>query len=64
MDIFAEFADLMKYTTMLEGDIVRFVRQIIDLLEQVMHATADDDLKDRIKDVEKKIDRDIISVHF
>jgi len=60
----AEFADLMKYTTMLEGDIVRFVRQIIDLLEQVMHATADDDLKDRIKDVEKKIDRDIISVHF
>ena len=54
----------MKYTSMLEGDIVRFIRQIIDLLEQIMHSTIDDNLKDKIKDVERRIDRDVISVHF
>jgi superfamily II RNA helicase len=60
----AEFTELMKYTSMLEGDIVRFIRQIIDLLEQIMHSTIDDNLKDKIKDVERRIDRDVISVHF
>ncbi len=60
----AAFIDLMKYTNMPEGDIVRFIRQILDLLQQILHATTDDNLKDKIRFIEKKIDRDVIAVRF
>ncbi len=59
-----EFADLLEYSTLSEGDIVRYIRQILDLLEQVKHATLDGELKEKIRRVEEKIDRDVISVIF
>ncbi|MFA5797180.1 MAG: DEAD/DEAH box helicase [Candidatus Woesearchaeota archaeon] len=59
-----EFLELMKYTTMLEGDIVRFIRQILDLLQQIMHATRDNSLRDKLSDIARKIDRDVIAVRF
>ena len=57
-----EFTDLITYTTMSEGDIIRFFRMILDALHQVKHATLNDELYDRIEDVEARLDRDIISV--
>ena len=59
-----EFVELMDYTTMPEGDIVRYIRQILDLLQQIGHATLDGDLKEKIRDIETKIDRDVIAVRF
>jgi superfamily II RNA helicase len=59
-----EFVDLLQYTNMPEGDIVRFMRQIIDLLQQVQHATTDDELRQKIISIKNKIDRDVVSVRF
>lgn len=59
-----EFLDLMKFTNMLEGDIVRYIRQILDLLQQIQHATLNEELKEKIKMIESKIDRDVVSVRF
>lgn len=60
----AEFVEVMELTNILEGDIVRFIRQIIDLLQQIQHATMDDELRNKVIDLKKKIDRDVISVSF
>lgn len=57
-----EFADLVEYTTMSEGDIVRFFRMVLDGLHQIKHATLNDELYEKIERVEERIDRDIISV--
>lgn len=59
-----EFVELMKHTNMPEGDIVRFIRQIIDLLQQVQHATTDEELRNKILNIKSKIDRDVVSVRF
>jgi len=59
-----EFVDVMQFTNILEGDIVRFFRQIIDLLQQIQHATLDDELREKVIALKKKIDRDVISVAF
>ena len=59
-----DFLDLLEITTMPEGDIVRFIRQMLDLLQQIQHATLDDEIRQRVKDISEKIDRDVISVRF
>lgn len=59
-----EFIELMKHTNMPEGDIVRFMRQIIDILQQVQHATTDEDLRRKILNIKDRIDRDVVSVRF
>ncbi|MGV8169115.1 MAG: DEAD/DEAH box helicase, partial [Candidatus Nanoarchaeia archaeon] len=59
-----EFVELLQYTNMLEGDIVRFVRQILDLLQQIQHATVDEELREKVLRIKDKIDRDVISVRF
>jgi len=59
-----DFVELLQFTNILEGDIVRFIRQIIDLLQQIQHATLDDELRDKIVKLRKRIDRDVISVSF
>jgi len=59
-----EFLELLDFTTMPEGDIVRFIRQIIDLLQQIQHATLNDELRERLRNIQKKIDRDVIAVRF
>ena len=59
-----EFEDLLEKSNLSEGDIVRYIRQIIDLLQQIQHATLDDDLRNKVKDISTKIDRDVISVRF
>jgi superfamily II RNA helicase len=59
-----EFVELMRHTNMPEGDIVRFIRQIIDLLQQIQHATTDEELRQKILHIKDKIDRDVVSVRF
>jgi superfamily II RNA helicase len=59
-----DFVDLLQFTNILEGDVVRFFRQILDLLQQIQHATLDDELREKVIVLKKKIDRDVISVAF
>ena len=59
-----EFVELLDLSSMSEGDIVRFIRQVIDLLQQVQHATLDAALRERIRNIIHKIDRDVIAVRF
>ena len=59
-----DFPDLLELSNLSEGDIVRYIRQIIDLLQQIQHATLSDDLKNKIRDIVTKIDRDVVSVRF
>ena len=56
------FADLLRLTTMPEGDIVRFMRRIIDVLSQVQRATTDAELADEIARALAAIDRDVVQV--
>lgn len=59
-----EFIDLLDYTNMPEGDVVRYIRQILDLLQQIEHATLDEELRAKIREIEDKLDRDVIAVRF
>ncbi|MFT4311165.1 MAG: DEAD/DEAH box helicase [Candidatus Woesearchaeota archaeon] len=59
-----DFVEVLEFTNMPEGDVVRFIRQMLDLLEQIRHATLDYSLKEKIKEIKERIDRDVISVRF
>ena len=59
-----DFTELLEYTSMSEGDIVRLIRQILDLLQQVKHATMNEGLKEKLRTIQDKIDRDVIEVRF
>ncbi|MFH1456164.1 MAG: DEAD/DEAH box helicase [archaeon] len=59
-----KFKDMMKFTNFQEGDYIRFFRQIIDLLRQILKATTNEELKFRLHEIKDKIDRDVIEVKF
>ncbi|MBD3259713.1 DEAD/DEAH box helicase [Candidatus Woesearchaeota archaeon] len=57
-----EFKKLLSKSNLAEGDIIRFFRQIIDRLGQIMKAESS--LTDKLKNSAKKIDRDVVAVEF
>jgi len=57
----ATFTELMTYSNMAEGDIIRFFRRLIDTLTQLQHGTEDIRLKDRMQKLISLIDRDLVS---
>ncbi|MDD9952966.1 MAG: DEAD/DEAH box helicase [Candidatus Woesearchaeota archaeon] len=59
-----EFIELLDLTTMPEGDIIRFFRRIIDVIQQVQHATQDASLRHKLKEIVTRIDRGIVQVHL
>ena len=61
------FSSLLDITTLPEGDIVRFMRRIIDVLQQVLHAInqtmpSEIELRDKLFSCIAKIDRGIVQV--
>mgnify|MGYP000996765367 FL=1 len=59
----AEFADMLRGSAYAEGDVVSAFRRSIDLLRQVRAACkADAALVDKISDVMRRIDRDVVEV--
>jgi superfamily II RNA helicase len=63
----AGFAHLTELTTMPEGDIVRFMRRIIDVLQQILHAVIQTDpdnseLREKISQAIDAIDKGIVQV--
>ena len=55
---------LLELSNLLEGDIIRLFRQIIDILRQMKKAANEPELISRIEDCISKIDRDVVSVEF
>jgi superfamily II RNA helicase len=57
----AKFSELMKFSNLQEGDIIRFFRRLIDTITQLQHATNDEQLKDKLQELIKRIDRDLVA---
>lgn len=60
----ADFHDLMDMTSLDEGDIIRVFRQIIDLYRQIVRASTDRQLIERLEKSIVNIQRDVIKVEF
>lgn len=56
------FKDILKESNLLEGDIIRLFRQIIDSLQQIRRASPE--LGDKVTKCINKIDRDVVKVEF
>jgi superfamily II RNA helicase len=59
-----EFTELLNYSNLLEGDIIRMFRQTIDLLQQMRKAAKDYELAQRADGCVKKIKREFVDVEF
>ncbi|MBU1704660.1 MAG: hypothetical protein KJ922_04810, partial [Nanoarchaeota archaeon] len=60
----AEFCQLLDYTNQLEGDIIRLFRRMIDVARQVIKATPDEELREKMVNAIRRIDRDIVKAEF
>ncbi len=59
-----KFIDLLDKTNLLEGDIIRFFRQMVDRMTQIKHATDDSRLRDVLDNCEKAIDVSLEGIHL
>ncbi|MFW5866064.1 MAG: hypothetical protein ACOCU6_03140, partial [Nanoarchaeota archaeon] len=57
----AEFVELLKYSNLQEGDVIRFFRRLIDVLTQLKRATDNEKIKERIDSLIERIDRGLVS---
>lgn len=60
----ASFAEVLELTTLPEGDIVRFFRRLIDVLSQILHASHDSLVRERVEFAIAAVDRDIVRVRL
>ncbi|MEK6960900.1 MAG: DEAD/DEAH box helicase [Nanoarchaeota archaeon] len=58
------FLELMKCTNLAEGDVIKFFRQMIDLMSQVKHASHDDQLRDKMDKISDRLNRELVEVVF
>ena len=59
-----EFMELLDYSNLLEGDIIRFFRRMIDSMKQISKATRDPRLQEKMRECIRLIDRDIVKSEF
>jgi superfamily II RNA helicase len=59
-----DFIELLDYTNLAEGDIIRFFRQIIDYERQILKASLNEELSYRMGKCIDMIQRDVIKVDF
>jgi superfamily II RNA helicase len=60
----SDFIDLLDYTNQLEGDLIRLIRRMIDIEKQIIKATKDSDLREKMFRCVKRLDRDIVRAEF
>ena len=58
------FLELLDITSYNEGSIIRFFRQIIDLIEQIKKASEDKEFQHKLDYIKTKIDREFVAVVF
>lgn len=59
-----DFKDILDLCNLDEGDLIRLIRRVIDMLRQIRHATTDYDLIERMHQCMDKIYRDVIKFEF
>ncbi|MFA6089773.1 MAG: helicase-related protein, partial [Candidatus Woesearchaeota archaeon] len=60
----ATFEEMITLSNLLEGDIIRMFRQIIDYARQIKHSTKDVELDEFLTLAMNKIDRDVVKVQL
>jgi superfamily II RNA helicase len=60
----SDFNYLLNLTKIGEGDIIRLFRRIIDMIGQIIRATDDIDLKNRLMNCQEKIDRGLVAIEL
>ncbi|HLD04833.1 MAG TPA: DEAD/DEAH box helicase [Candidatus Nanoarchaeia archaeon] len=60
----ATFLEVIKLTNLLEGDVLRFFRQVIDLLTQVKKASTDQELINKLNACLNIMNRDLVKLGF
>ena len=58
------FLDLMRHTNLAEGDVIKFFRQMIDLMSQVKHASREDALRNLLDTISHTLNRELVEVTF
>ncbi len=60
----ATFISMLNTTNLLEGDIIRLFRQVIDRLGQIRRASQDERLRHRVDAIMDRINREFVRVEF
>lgn len=58
------FLEMLPLSNLLEGDIIRLFRQVLDRLGQIKRATQEERLRERINTIIGKINREFVRVEF
>ena len=58
------FSMVLELTNYQEGDVVRLFRRMIDMIQQVLHASADEQLRDKLGECRQIIDHGLVSVEL
>jgi len=59
-----KFLELLEHTNQLEGDLIRLMRQVVDRIMQIRHATKDQRLRDMLHNLTEKVDESLEGVHL
>ncbi len=60
----SEFTDLLELCNLDEGDLIRLVRRVIDMLRQIRNSTVDYELTERVRGCIERIYKDVIRFEF
>ncbi len=60
----SSFTELMTFSNLAEGDIIRFFRRLVDTLTQLQRASEDERLKERLETIISLINRDMVSAYL
>jgi superfamily II RNA helicase len=63
-----QFDQVMDICNLAEGDVIRLLRQVLDMISQIKHGLIQindhEELVHRLESCQKKIDRDLVAVEF
>ncbi|MEM3374053.1 MAG: DEAD/DEAH box helicase [Candidatus Woesearchaeota archaeon] len=60
----SDFTDLLDLCNLDEGDLIRLIRRVIDMLRQIKNATSDYELENKIYTCIEKLYRDVVKFEF
>ncbi|MFH2021336.1 MAG: DEAD/DEAH box helicase [archaeon] len=60
----ADFTELLEMCSLDEGDLIRLIRRVIDMIRQIIHATDDYELQERMHACMEKLYRDVVKFEF
>ena len=58
------FSLVLELTNYQEGDVVRLFRRIIDMIQQILHASLDNELREQLSECRRIIDHGLVAVEL